>query len=550
LSLPYSKLPPKIKIFEISGGRVFAVLDPRAEGFINRGHEFGDVREFLSPRGALSEVASIDDPLRLELQPGSRGSLRIYGYEVIFKYEKPLPPKRELNMEGAGRGFFERAEVDSLIEARALWISLAAVFLGVLPFSIWLAFGRAEQISSLTTLPQEFLARIVDPDHLRLLPRVLEGSKQTQNFREEDLVTLMSERDGEKDPRSEFRKDIMISQAAYVVKELQKRWRHAEDGVSVPSSIELFRFPSPVRAFSGVAERWQVVSANRYSGLQKKRQDPSNDRYWRYQMETPRLAAVTTGDRRGSLRVRVDRRLEGIRQLRSSLYSLVKTEQDFVHEYYKGNVSFRSRKDVDLGPVFWMPSPAIFNAKPEPLFHWEIQRYQAAEAMANWSMELPGRLRFAESPRLRVGNIWLVSDGLVVPTFAGARLDGESGAEEILLKNSRYSLAQDELPPPPPEPPRIDTQGVRFSILNHKEEIASCYEAVLRRNPKASGHLTMRWQIDGGGRAQGPSVVSGTLRDKELEVCLAARLLQWRFPRPTGGTVSFEYPFKFLSQSR
>ncbi len=551
LQLPYSKLPPKIEIFQISKGKVYAVLDPRVEGFVNRGHEFGDVSEFLRPRGALAEVATVDDPLRVELQPGSRGALRVYGYEVIFKYEKPAPPKRVAQIEGAGRGVFERPETDSPMESRALWIGLAAVALTALPFSAWLAKGKVEQLNGITDLPQEFLARIVDPGHMRMLPRVLEGFKRATEYREEDLVIQQPERDEERDPRTEFRKDILVSQSAYMVKELQKRWRYSEDGISTSSDIDLFRFVSPVRTYSGVAENWRVVADGRYEAIEKKRKSSGSDRYWSSQVETPRLAVVTTNERRGSIRTRVARRLNDVRKMRAALYSLIETEQRFVHDYYKSNVRFMARKDVDLGPLFEQPAPAIFNAKPEPLFHWEIERYQAAEALARCAERLPGRLRFSDETGAVVSdNIWLARDGLVVPAFSGASVDEDTGAEVAMLKNARYSLSQEELPPPPPVPPRVDSQGVKFAIVNHKEEIKSCYEAVLRRNPSASGLLTMRWDIEPSGRARKPTVISGTLRDKELETCLAARLEQWRFPKPVGGTVSFEYPFRFLSQQR
>ena len=95
--------------------------------------------------------------------------------------------------------------------------------------------------------------------------------------------------------------------------------------------------------------------------------------------------------------------------------------------------------------------------------------------MARYAEQLPGRLRFSDSKSVSpIANVWLAQDGLVVPTFSGGSVDENTGAESAALKNARYSLAQEELPPPPPVPPRVDSQGVKFAIINHKEEIKSC----------------------------------------------------------------------------
>ncbi len=570
LSLPFTKLPAKIRVFQIRDNKVFAVLDPRAEGFINRGHEFGDVREFLSPRGALAEVATIDDPLLLELKPGSRGTLRVYGFEVIFKYDFPVFKKQQQGFEHAGRGFFSRREVDTPAEGRALWVALGAVVCALFPFLVWLGYGKSQEYKTLVGLPQEFLLRIVSHEHLPLLPRILEDEiKADDPLVGATFGAAIDEDESQKDPLRSFRSDVAVSQAAYVVSELQKRWRFAEDGVHRPSHISLLRFPSPVSLPLNIADNWKVSADAWYGKVKFLRANPSSNRYYLYQAETPRLAVMTTGEKRGSLRVRTERRISQLRRLYQSAASLVQTEQEFVRSFYEKTLSFKPRfdtkratgageqidKGVDLGPYFLMPEDAIVSAKPEQHFLWEIQRYQAAQSLAEHASELTDRWKpprekrsgeEAQSP----STIWLERDGALVPTFSGVRIETLSGAEEAIVQNAKYSLAEKELPPQPPPPARVDEQGVRFVIISKKEQIKACYERLLSRNPAAAGTLRMGWTIDMNGRARNPKVVSGSVTDRELQQCLSARLMQWQFPKPQNGVVGFEYPFQFATKQR
>jgi hypothetical protein len=255
--------------------------------------------------------------------------------------------------------------------------------------------------------------------------------------------------------------------------------------------------------------------------------------------------------------------------LYQSTASLIQTEQEFVRTYYDKSLLYKSRfdqkrktgqseeieKGVDLGPNFLMPEDAIFSAKPEQRFLWEIERYQVAQGLSEYASNLKDRWRplGENDEKLALLNspfVWLERDGALTPTFSGARIEGLSGAEESIVQNARYSIAEKELPPQPPPPARVDEQGVRLSIIGKKEQIKACYERLLSRNPSASGTVRMGWTIDQNGRAQSPKVISGTLNDRELHQCLIARLQQWQFPRPQNGVVGFEYPFQFTTKPR
>lgn len=569
LHLPYTKLPSKVRIFEIRGGKVFVVLDPRVEGFVNRGHEFGDVREFLQPRGALAEVATVDDPLHLELKPGSRGSVRIYGFEVIFKYDILPPEPKKRIVEGAGIGLLSQNDGDAPIERRAPWLAFGALACALVPFAIWVGYAQQQEYRNFASLPQDFLVRMVSPDHFPLLPRILEGDSGAPEGLEGASFSAKSEDDLLKDPRKQFRKDVIVSQAAYVVSELQKRWRMSEDGIAAASDIELLKFPMPVIEAQNAVDRWKIASEEVAIRRNVMRTNASVDRYYMYQLETPKLGVVTTSERRGSIRVRTLRRIAQIRKMYSGVKSLIQTEQEFLQRYYAENITYKSRVDterktpqgveiekgVDLGPTFLMPAEAIFFAKPEQRFLWEIARYQSAQAMSEYVTKLDDRWHDVPDTDPKGawpqrGTVWLERDGALVPAFAGVRPDGEASAETAIVQNAKYSIAEKVIPPPPPPPPRVDEQAVKFVILGKREQIKACYESVLRRRPNAAGNVRVRWTIDALGRAEDAHVVSGTLADAGLQACLVARIEQWQFPKPQNGKVDFEYPFLFATKPR
>ncbi len=83
-------------------------------------------------------------------------------------------------------------------------------------------------------------------------------------------------------------------------------------------------------------------------------------------------------------------------------------------------------------------------------------------------------------------------------------------------------------------------------IRMHWIQIKFCYERQLRRNPKLSGKIVVRWIIAGSGNVQSANVVQTTMNNERVENCIVRRILRWKFPQPKGGgIVQVNYPFLF-----
>lgn len=76
-------------------------------------------------------------------------------------------------------------------------------------------------------------------------------------------------------------------------------------------------------------------------------------------------------------------------------------------------------------------------------------------------------------------------------------------------------------------------------------QIRYCYEVQLRKNPKLSGKIVVRWTIATSGKVSSARVASTTMNNKRVEGCLVRRVMRWTFPKPKGGPVFISYPFIF-----
>jgi hypothetical protein len=549
LTIPFANLPGKVEIFEIRDGKVYVVLDPRTEGFVNRGREFADVREYLRPRGAIAAIASIDDPLLLELHSGSRGSLKIYGYEVIFKYLQPVKKRVTKKEIGAGRDPFGFAPTSISLERNAPWIAALAVAVAFVPFAVWLLRSYEKPELSIQDLPQDVLERLVDRGHYALLPRLLDDNFPLDNWaqREGGVERDFGQEADDKRSLPGFQAELAPIQAAMVLRDLQQRWRSAEIGEPVGSGIHILKKPYVTAKNLVVKPKWTLAGEEFRRRLSDRR---ASDWFFRAQAEYPRPVLGVSGGESGSFRTRLKRRLENIHRMRKALVSLIRTEQNFIYRYYKDELNYYGPTDPPyVGDVFIRPKYEFVGKRPSNEFQFEVTRYLEAEALARsedlgWSHV--GGERDGEAP---ASTLWLRRDGVIEPDWNGSVL-GTNGVEAALVQNARYALGTAPLPPAPLPTPRIDRMQVEYVLVSHKEEIRACYEAALRRNHRAAGTVRMQWTIDLRGRVRDPRVVQSEISDPALTACLGSRILGWTFPRPVNGQVSFEYPFQFQLRPR
>ncbi len=96
----------------------------------------------------------------------------------------------------------------------------------------------------------------------------------------------------------------------------------------------------------------------------------------------------------------------------------------------------------------------------------------------------------------------------------------------------------------------IDRELVRKVIRDHADQVRYCYEQQLTLNPKLSGKVKIRWQINADGRASNTVVEQGdtTLQNDDVARCIMSRIVTWEFPKPKGGGIAIvTYPWMLRS---
>ncbi len=89
----------------------------------------------------------------------------------------------------------------------------------------------------------------------------------------------------------------------------------------------------------------------------------------------------------------------------------------------------------------------------------------------------------------------------------------------------------------------IDKAGVSAVFSRRRSAVRSCYDAALRKNANTSGKVTVRFTIGTAGRITSIATATNTTGDGALAACINAKVKEWKFPAPTGGPVTFSFPF-------
>jgi pSer/pThr/pTyr-binding forkhead associated (FHA) protein len=90
----------------------------------------------------------------------------------------------------------------------------------------------------------------------------------------------------------------------------------------------------------------------------------------------------------------------------------------------------------------------------------------------------------------------------------------------------------------------IDKDMIRRIVRAHLNEVRSCYNAGLSRNPNLEGRVTVQFAIIGTGTVSSAVVQENTTKDDSTASCIAKAVKRWKFPRVgKGGTALVSYPF-------
>jgi TonB family protein len=106
----------------------------------------------------------------------------------------------------------------------------------------------------------------------------------------------------------------------------------------------------------------------------------------------------------------------------------------------------------------------------------------------------------------------------------------------LLLFASRGTLASS-----------LDREEISRVIRSHRAEVRRCYESGLQRRPGLAGRLVVEFTLRQDGSVSRAEIRKSDLGDPEVEACIAARALTWKFPpvAPVEDSASFSYPFVF-----
>ena len=152
----------------------------------------------------------------------------------------------------------------------------------------------------------------------------------------------------------------------------------------------------------------------------------------------------------------------------------------------------------------------------------------------------PARERAAgcAAPRARAAPGSLRGGGSLRASGPGEVGTGERGGEHavhVIVKDSAPTDVDGSL----------DTAAVAREIRSRLGAVKACYEAGLKRNPNIGGKLSLRFEVSTIGKVTSAEIDQDSMHDDEVASCIKSRVMTWRFPAPSGGSVQFSYPFIF-----
>lgn len=97
---------------------------------------------------------------------------------------------------------------------------------------------------------------------------------------------------------------------------------------------------------------------------------------------------------------------------------------------------------------------------------------------------------------------------------------------------------------PPTVTGSLDKDIIRRIVRAHINEVRTCYNIGLKKDPTLAGEVTIAFTISGTGTVSSATVKDDTVPDAKVGKCIAKAVKRWVFPKPTGGgLVAVRYPF-------
>jgi len=244
LPLPFSTFPTDLTLFSIDKWGAKVHLDPRIDGFVSDGQRFGEVRDFIAPRGALKELATVLEPLEVPIPLGSRGALEIGGYTAVFRVEKARLAPKKVKVEGAPKAPFALPEANSGLERFGFLIGMVLAVIVTVPLVQWLNKSKIQDFKSLADMSPFLASEVIHPDHFQILP-----------------WAFGSEYEGKK----------IVTHALVWVDELRRKWNAEDSGSRYDATLPQLRgFSTPANVLerrrslqNALEAEWSEVTQKR-----------------------------------------------------------------------------------------------------------------------------------------------------------------------------------------------------------------------------------------------------------------------------------------------
>lgn len=131
-------------------------------------------------------------------------------------------------------------------------------------------------------------------------------------------------------------------------------------------------------------------------------------------------------------------------------------------------------------------------------------------------------------------------------TIGAMATTGAAGAKASLDEKAEHRVASTvQASPPDVDGGSLDPQAIARVVKGRLSAVKECYERELKRHPKLSGKVIVRFSVDEEGRVTNAAVEEDTLGESSVGRCIVERFERFRFPKPDGGVVTVSYPFIF-----
>ncbi len=93
---------------------------------------------------------------------------------------------------------------------------------------------------------------------------------------------------------------------------------------------------------------------------------------------------------------------------------------------------------------------------------------------------------------------------------------------------------------------QIDKDIIRRIVRNHINEVRSCYNAGLSKDPNLRGRVAVMFTIGPSGKVVRSAIAESSVGDRNVANCVSNAVRRWKFPKPqSGGSAMVTYPFTF-----